>query len=96
MKLLKLWEKIGKQPVKIVRHQEAIVFIRNHNTKQDEEYLITGIRYESGKPLGFNTVPINCKTCKYKGGGIPHTCDICDSLDTDDFYMWSYNKDYEK
>ena len=83
MKLIKIWSKLGKQTVKTLEHQDAKVFIG------DEEYYITGIKYESGKPLGFNAVKVDCSTCannvEYPP---PHTCDVCTSLDTDDYYMW--------
>ena len=29
-----------------------------------------------------------CNTCKYCEKDIPHTCDICTSLDEDDIGMW--------
>ena len=50
MKLVKIWSKLGKQPLYITQHVDAKVFIENR------EYFITGIRYENGRPLGFNAV----------------------------------------
>lgn len=84
MKLIKIWEKLGKQPLHITQHTDAKVFIGNR------EYCITGIQYESGRPLGFNAVPINCSTCKNNVEFPPHhTCDICTSLDQEEEYgMW--------
>lgn len=84
MKLIKIWEKLGKQPLHITRNTDAKVFIGNR------EYCITGILYESGRPLGFNAVPINCSTCKNNVEfPPPHTCDICTSLDQEEEYgMW--------
>lgn len=84
MKLIKLWNKLGKQPLHITNHTDAIVFVNG------EEYYITGIKYENGRPLGFNAVPINCSTCKNNiEYPPPHTCDICTSLDQEEEYeMW--------
>lgn len=48
MKLVKIWDKLGKQPLYITQHTDAKVFVG------DKGYYITGIRYESGRPLGFN------------------------------------------
>lgn len=53
MKLVKIWSKLGKQPLYITQHTDAKVFIENR------EYFITGIKYESGQPLGFDAVQAN-------------------------------------
>ena len=84
MKLVKIWSKLGKQPLNITKHVDAKVFIENR------EYYIIGIKYESGRPLGFNAIPISCSTCKNDVEfPPPHTCDICTSLDQeDDYRMW--------
>lgn len=84
MKLIKIWSKLGKQTVKTLENQEAKVFIG------DEEYYITGIKYESGKPIGFEAVKIDCSTCKNNVEfPPPHTCDICTSIDQEeDYEMW--------
>lgn len=86
MKLEKIWNKLGKQPLHITRHTDAKVFIAGISGK----YYITGIRYENGKPLGFNAVPIDCSTCKNNVEyPPPHTCDICTSLDREEEHeMW--------
>ena len=47
MKLLEIWKRLGKQPLKIAQHQEAKVFI------DGKEYIITKIRYENGRWGGF-------------------------------------------
>ena len=47
MKLVKIWEKLGKQPLRITQHKDAIMFVDN------KEYEITGIRYDNGKFIGF-------------------------------------------
>lgn len=47
MKLVEIWKRIGKQPLRITQHKEAIVFVN------DEEYIISNIRYDSGKFIGF-------------------------------------------
>ena len=51
MKLINIWKRIGKQPLKITQHTEAIVFVG------DKEYQITGIRYKNGVFLGFEADP---------------------------------------
>lgn len=47
MKLLEIWERIGKQPLRITRRKDAIVFIG------DSEYRIKNIRYDRGQFMGF-------------------------------------------
>ena len=49
MKLLEIWERIGKQPLRITRRKDAIVFIG------DSEYRIKNIRYDHGQFIGFET-----------------------------------------
>ena len=49
MKLLEIWERIGKQPLRITRRKDAIVFIG------DSEYRIKNIRYDRGQFRGFET-----------------------------------------
>lgn len=51
MKLVEIWKRIGKQPLRITQHKEAIVFVN------DEEYVISNIRYDSGKFIGFEAKP---------------------------------------
>lgn len=51
MKLIEIWKRLGKQPLKVTQHKEAIVFI------DGEEYIISKIRYDSGKFIGFETRP---------------------------------------
>lgn len=50
MKLSKICERIGRQPLHIMRNREAIVFI------EEKEYTITGIRYEGGRFIGFEAI----------------------------------------
>lgn len=47
MKLLEIWEHIGKQPLRITRRKDAVVFIG------DSEYRIKNIRYDNGRFIGF-------------------------------------------
>lgn len=47
MNLYRLWKRIIKQPIYILNHTKAVVFI------DDKEYEITGIRYKNGKWLGL-------------------------------------------
>lgn len=49
MRLLEIWERIGKQPLRITRRKNAIVFIG------DSEYRIKNIRYDRGQFMGFET-----------------------------------------
>ena len=51
MKLIEIWKRLGKQPLRITQNKEAIVFING------EEYIISKIRYDSGKFIGFETKP---------------------------------------
>lgn len=51
MKLLEIWERIGKQPLRITRRKDAIVFIGN------SEYRIKNIRYDRGQFIGFEAEP---------------------------------------
>ena len=84
MKLLEIWKRLGKQPLTTTKYQEAKVFIDN------EQYVITKVRYESGKWVGFEAVKKCCKTCANNVEYPPaHTCDICTSLDQEeDYEMW--------
>jgi len=52
MKLIEIWKRLGKQPLRITQHKNAIVFV------DDKEYEISGIRYDSGKLIGFETKPL--------------------------------------
>lgn len=88
MKLLHIWEKLGKQPLKMTKYTDAIVYVG------DEEYFITNIKYVSGKPLGFDAIKIGCETCKNNVEfPPPHTCDECTSLANDDWCMWERKKE---
>lgn len=86
MKLVKIWDKLGRQPLYITQNTDAKVFVKGLSGK----FYITGIRYERGKPLGFNAIPIDCTTCKNNiDSPPPHTCDFCTSLDQEEEYgMW--------
>ena len=53
MKLLEIWKRIGKQPLKTTQNTEAIVFLKGHT----EEYKVSKIRYEKGKLIGFEVEP---------------------------------------
>lgn len=89
MKLEKIWNKLGKQPLHITRHVDAKVFIEG----ESGEYYIKGIRYENGKPIGFNAVKIGCSTCKNNTDcPHPHTCDICTSLNMEEYEMWDIKR----
>ena len=84
MKLLEIWKRLGRQPLTTAKYQDAKVFI------DDKEYIITKVRYESGRWIGFEAVAKNCSTCKNNVEfPPPHTCDICTSLDQEEEYeMW--------
>lgn len=51
MKLIEIWKRLGKQPLRVTQHKDAIVFING------KEYEITNIKYDSGKFIGFETKP---------------------------------------
>ena len=53
----------------------------------DEPYYVN-----SARDNGLNAVPMICDTCKYCNKDIPHTCDLCTSLDEDDIGMWKERK----
>lgn len=84
MKLLEIWKRLGRQPITTTKSQDAKVFI------EDEEYIITKVRYESGRWVGFEAIKRDCSTCKNNVEfPPPHTCDICTSLDQEEEYeMW--------
>ena len=88
MKLIKLWEKIGKQPLKISQYLDVTVDV------DKDKFFVTRINYKSGRFIGLQAEKICCKTCKnnpkYNNGyAPPHTCDICTSLDQEeDYEMW--------
>ena len=88
MKLLEIWKRLGRQPLTTTKYQDAKVFIDN------KEYVITKVRYESGRWIGFEAVKKCCKTCANNVEYPPaHTCDICTSLDQEvEHEMWVLNK----
>lgn len=92
MKLIKLWEKIGKQPLKDMQRADVIVRFG------DDNLYVTGINYECGKFISLQAEKICCNTCKnnqkYNNGyAPPHTCDICTSLDhEEDYEMWELKR----
>ena len=89
MKLVKLWEKIGKQPLKSSQSMDVIV------QYGDDKLFVTGINYESGNFVSLQAERIWCITCKNNTNGytIPHTCDICTSLDQEEDYgMWELKR----
>lgn len=47
MKLIEIWKRLGKQPLRVTQHKEAIVFING------EEYVIEKVKYNSGQFIGF-------------------------------------------
>lgn len=47
MKLLKLWQKIGRQPIKTTQNQDAIAII------DGKKYPITHIEYDGGRFVGL-------------------------------------------
>jgi len=90
MKLLKLWNKIGNQPIKATQSKDAIIGI------DDENYIVTGVKYINGEFISLIAEKIGCQNCKNNpefnnGYAPPHTCDICTSLDSEDYEMWSLN-----
>lgn len=53
MKLIKLFDKIGVQPLHITQHTEAKVFVKNGDGTETV-YTVTGMKYENGKMIGMN------------------------------------------
>lgn len=51
MKLIEIWKKLGKQPLRVTQYKDAIVLING------DEYEITNIKYDSGKFIGFEAKP---------------------------------------
>lgn len=47
MKLIKLWTKIGKQPIKTTQKQDVIAIVN------EKRYPVTHVKYESGKMIGL-------------------------------------------
>lgn len=47
MKLIKIWNQIGKQPLYVTQNKDAVVFING------KEHSITNIRYKNGEFIGF-------------------------------------------
>lgn len=47
MKLLQIWKRLGKQPLKITRQKDAVAIICG------KEYPITSMKYNNGIPIGF-------------------------------------------
>lgn len=50
MRFIDIYNKLGKQTIKALR-KDAKVFVNG------EEYTITNIKYDSGRPIGFNVKP---------------------------------------
>lgn len=81
MKLLEIWKRLGRQPLTTTKYQEGKVFI------EDKEYIITKVRYDSEKLIGFEAVRRNCSTHKNNiDFPSPHTGDICISLEDEEEY----------
>lgn len=49
MKLIEIYKRLGKQPLQVTRHKDAVVFVNG------EKYKITGVIYNSGRFIGFTT-----------------------------------------
>ena len=84
MNFIEIYKKIGKQNISDSK-KDAYVYINN------KSYYVTNIEYDNGIIIGFKAVPVDCEHCKYKDNLKPHTCDICTSLDEDDYCMWEWN-----
>ena len=51
MKLIEIYKLLGKQPLRVTQHKDAIVLVNGN------EYEITNIKYDSGKFIGFEVKP---------------------------------------
>ena len=88
MKLLELWKKIGKQPLKETRNIDVIVQCG------DDKFFVNKIQYNNGKFECLQAKKISCPTCEHYQKDIPHTCDLCTSSDNDeDYSMWKLRKE---
>ena len=47
MRLIEIWKRLGKQPLKITQNKEAVVFI------DGKEYVTSKILYDNGEFVGF-------------------------------------------
>lgn len=70
------------------KEQQERILTRNYELKRKElkelERLLAKYPDEESRKLEGKS----CDNCKYYGADIPHTCDMCTSLDTEDYYMW--------
>lgn len=48
MKLITIWNRLGKQPLRMIQDIDAMVFVG------EEEYRITNIKYKHGMIVGFD------------------------------------------
>lgn len=47
MKLIEIWNQLGKQPLCVTQNKDAVVFING------KEHSVTNIRYKNGEFIGF-------------------------------------------
>lgn len=72
----------------------SMVFIENIERTIREEEIRNQILEEAAEleeeyDTDISDCVVNCSTCKNHHANIPHTCDICTSLDQDEDYgMW--------
>ena len=52
MKLIKLFDKIGVQPLHIIQHTDAKVFVKNKDSTETV-FQVTGMKYENGQLIGI-------------------------------------------
>lgn len=64
---------------------DIIIYIDN------EPYYVNELKLKECNVI-LNAIPIICDTCKYCEKDIPHTCDVCTSLDEDEIGMWEEKK----
>lgn len=86
-KLLRLYDKIGKLPYRKCKHMDVMVEFG------EDRFFVTEVKYNNKKSVSLKVEKISCETCKnnprYNNGySPPHTCDICTSLDSEDYEMW--------
>ena len=82
MKLYKIWQKLGKQPLSITDYQDADVYV------DGDQYFITNVKYDSGRCIGFDAVKKSCDNCVNLGCTSLHTCGMCHHH----YAMWEWNK----
>lgn len=76
--------KIKNSYLRLIMNEHSDILGLEHIIKDDLCYIIDIESKEDNK---------SCNNCKYKDGNTPHTCDICTSLDEEEYCMWECMKE---